>query len=91
MRVQVGRTISKCPKAGVAIAMMTSDRSHSAAIASSPYWCRPRLRSLRRSHGSPFAAIVAAPGLDALPDGDGRDYQSGNRVGPAPTEQSVQQ
>jgi hypothetical protein len=41
--------------------------------------------------GSRVATCIASPRLDALPDGDGRDHQSSDRVGPAPAHQCVQQ
>jgi hypothetical protein len=82
----------KVTEVGVAMVMITADRSHSAAMArlslpSASGWAG----SGRLDRGDQFAARVAAPGLDTLPDGDGRDHQSSDGVGATPAQQSVQQ
>jgi hypothetical protein len=79
----------KVTEAGVAVVMITADRSHSAAMAQLSL---PRVgRASSGRLGDRFAARVAAPGLDALPQRDGCDHQSSDRISPAPTQQSVQQ
>ena len=78
--------------------MITADSSHSNATGQpcrSPAGWSSQQSSFTAAEGVSLswddAAGIAAPGLHTFLDSDGSDDQAGDRVGPTPAQQAVQQ